>query len=453
VFQRVLIANRGEVAVRIIRACRELGVEAVAVYSSADRDSLHVSLADHAVQIGPPPAALSYLNIPSLVAAATTTGCEAVHPGWGFLAENAEFARACEDNDLVFVGPRPETIEMMGDKVQAKAAMRAAGLPLVPGSDGEATVAEAKALAGDVGFPLLLKASAGGGGKGMRLVTSAEELESSFRTAAAEAEANFGDGGLYVERALVDARHVEIQVLGDGEGGVLTLGERDCSIQRRHQKLIEEAPSPAVSPDLREGMEDASRRACETLRYRGAGTIEFLLTGDGFFFIEMNTRLQVEHPVTEVLTGVDLAREQLRVAAGEGLRMKGRAELRGHALEFRINAEDPSRDFMPSPGLVTRFRPPLGPGVRVDTHVVEGYVIPPFYDSLVAKVIVWAEDRQAALGRATRALSELELEGVATTRDLALDIVLNDDFANGEYTTAFIQKAAPSLAALALDLA
>ena len=382
------------------------------------------------------------------MAAATTTGCEAVHPGWGFLAENAEFARACEDNDLVFVGPRPETIETMGDKVQAKVAMRAAGLPLVPGSDGEATVAEAKALAGDVGFPLLLKASAGGGGKGMRLVTSAEDLESSFRTAAAEAEANFGDGGLYVERALDDARHVEIQVLGDGEGGVLTLGERDCSVQRRHQKLIEEAPSPAVSRGLREEMEDASRRACETLRYRGAGTIEFLLTDAGFYFIEMNTRLQVEHPVTEVLTGVDLAREQLRIAAGEGLRATGRAELRGHALEFRINAEDPSRDFMPSPGLVTRFRPPLGPGVRVDTHVVEGYVIPPFYDSLVAKVIVWAEDRQAALGRASRALSELELEGVATTRDLALDIVLNDDFANGEYTTAFIEKAAPSLAAL-----
>ncbi len=448
-FRRVLIANRGEGAVRILRACRELGIETVAVYSTADRDSLHVSLADQAVQIGPPPAALSYLNIPSLVAAATTTGCEAVHPGWGFLAENAEFARSCEDNDLVFVGPRPETIETMGDKVQAKGAMRAAGLPLVPGSDGEATLAEAKVLAGDVGFPLLLKASAGGGGKGMRLVASHEDLESSFRTAAAEAETNFGDGGLYVERALVDARHVEIQVLGDGDGGVLTLGERDCSIQRRHQKLIEEAPSPAVAPGLREAMEDASRRACETLRYRGAGTLEFLLADESFFFIEMNTRLQVEHPVTEVLTGVDLAREQFRIASGEGLRSTGRAELRGHALEFRINAEDPSRDFMPSPGRVTRFRPPLGPGVRVDTHVVDGYTIPPFYDSLVAKVIVWAEDRQAALGRAKRALSELELEGVATTRDLALDIVQNEDFVSGEYTTTFIQKAAPALAALA----
>jgi len=448
VFRRVLIANRGEVAVRVVRACRELGIETVAVYSSADRDSLHVSLADQAVQIGPPPAALSYLNIPSLVAAATTTRCEAVHPGWGFLAENAEFARSCEDNDLVFVGPRPETIETMGDKVQAKEAMRAAGLPLVPGSNGEATLAEAEGLAGDVGFPLLLKASAGGGGKGMRLVASAEDLESSFRTAAAEAEANFGDGGLYVERALVDARHVEIQVLGDGEGGVLTLGERDCSIQRRHQKLVEEAPSPAVSPALREAMEDAARRACEALRYRGAGTLEFLLADDGFFFIEMNTRLQVEHPVTEVLTGVDLAREQFRVSAGEGLRATGRAELRGHALEFRINAEDPSRDFMPSPGLVTRFRPPLGPGVRVDTHVFEGYVIPAFYDSLVAKVIVWAEDRRAALGRATRALSELELEGVATTRELALDIVQDDGFASGEYTTAFIEEAVLSLTSL-----
>jgi acetyl-CoA carboxylase biotin carboxylase subunit len=448
VFRRVLIANRGEGAVRIVRACRELGVESVAVYSTADRDSLHVSLADQAVQIGPPPAPLSYLNIPSLVAAATTTGCEAVHPGWGFLAENAEFARSCEDNELVFVGPRPETIETMGDKVQAKEAMRAAGLPLVPGSDGEATLTEAKALAGDIGFPLLLKASAGGGGKGMRLVASAENLESAFRTASAEAETNFGEGGLYVERALVDARHVEIQVLGDGEGAVLTLGERDCSIQRRHQKLVEEAPSPAVSPDVREAMEGAARRACETLRYRGAGTIEFLLTESGFFFIEMNTRLQVEHPVTEVLTGVDLAREQLRISAGEGLRATGRAKLRGHALEFRINAEDPARDFMPSPGRVTRFRPPLGPGVRVDTHVVEGYTIPPFYDSLVAKIIVWAEDRQAALGRARRALSEFELEGVATTRDLALDIVQNDDFVSGDYTTAFIQQAASSLSTL-----
>jgi acetyl-CoA carboxylase biotin carboxylase subunit len=446
VFRRVLIANRGEVAVRIVRACHELGIEAVAVYSTADRDSLHVRLADEAVQVGPPPAAQSYLNIPSLVAAATTTGCEAVHPGWGFLAENAEFAAACEDNDLVFVGPRPESIEVMGDKIRAKEAAAAAGLPLVPGSSGVATLEQAQALAADVGYPLLLKAAAGGGGRGMRLVDGAADLEVAFRTAASEAEASFSDGSLYVERAIVGARHVEIQVLGDGEGAVLTLGERDCSIQRRHQKLVEEGPSPAVSAELRREMEDAAGRAAEALRYRGAGTLEFLLDADGgFYFIEMNTRLQVEHPVTELITGIDLAQAQLRVAAGEGLPQIGRAELRGHAIELRINAEDPTRNFMPAPGTVTRFRPPLGPGVRVDTHVVDGYVIPPFYDSLVAKVIVWGEDRPAAVRRARRALTEFELEGVPTTRELAIDILESEPFTIGRYTTAFIAETGPSL--------
>jgi acetyl-CoA carboxylase, biotin carboxylase subunit len=449
VFRRVLIANRGEVAVRIVRACHELGIEAVAVYSTADRDSLHVRLADDAVHVGPPPAAQSYLNIPSLVAAATTTGCEAVHPGWGFLAENAEFAAACEDNDLAFVGPRPESIEIMGDKIRAKEAAAAAGLPLVPGSSGEATLEQARALAEDVGFPLLLKAAAGGGGRGMRLVDGADELEAAFRTATAEAEASFSDGSLYVERALVGARHVEIQVLGDGEGAVLTLGERDCSIQRRHQKLVEEGPSPGVSADLRAEMERAARRAAEALRYRGAGTLEFLLDADGrFYFIEMNTRLQVEHPVTELVTGIDLAQAQLRVAAGEGLAETGSAELRGHAIELRINAEDPARGFLPAPGKVTSFRPPLGPGVRVDTHVVDGYEIPPFYDSLVAKVIVWGDDRPAAVRRARRALTEFELEGVPTTRDLALDILESDPFTSGRYTTAFIAETGPTLRSL-----
>jgi acetyl-CoA carboxylase, biotin carboxylase subunit len=449
VFDRVLIANRGEVAVRIIRACRELDVEAVAVYSTADSDSLHVRLADQAVQIGPPPAAESYLNIPSLVAAGVTTGCQAVHPGWGFLAENAAFAAACEDNNLTFVGPRPESIETMGDKVRAKEAMAAAGLPLVPGSDGPADLTEARRLVTELGLPLLLKAAAGGGGRGMRLVTGEDELEAAFQTAASEAEAAFSDGSLYVEKALVGARHIEIQVLGDGEGGVLTLGERDCSIQRRHQKLVEEGPSPAVSPELRADMEEAARRACEALRYTGAGTLEFLLDDEGsFYFIEMNTRLQVEHPVTEQLTGIDLARAQLAVAAGEGLPMTGRAELRGHAIEFRINAEDPTRDFQPAPGTVTRFRPPLGPGVRVDSHVYDGYAIPPFYDSLIAKVIVWAEDRAAALARARRALSEFELEGVPTTRDLAEEIVGSEEFTTGRYTTRFLEEAAGSLAAL-----
>jgi acetyl-CoA carboxylase biotin carboxylase subunit len=449
VFDRVLIANRGEVAVRVIRACHELGVEAVSVYSTADRDSLHVRLADRAVHIGPAPAAQSYLNIPSLVAAATTTGCDAVHPGWGFLAERAEFAAACEDNDVAFVGPRPESIEIMGDKIRAKRAAADAGLPLVPGSNGAATLDQARALAADVGFPLLLKAAAGGGGRGMRLVGGPDELEGAFQTAAAEAEAAFSDGSLYVERAIVGARHVEIQVLGDGDGAVLTLGERDCSIQRRHQKLVEEGPSPAVGPELRAAMEDAGRRVTEALRYRGAGTIEFLLDADGgFYFIEMNTRLQVEHPVTELITGVDLAQAQLRVAAGEGLPQTGRAELRGHSIELRINAEDPSRDFLPAPGTVTRFRPPLGPGVRVDTHVVEGYEIPPFYDSLVAKVLVWAEDRPAAVRRARRALTEFELEGIPTTRELAIDILESEPFTSGRYTTAFIAEAAPSFRSL-----
>jgi acetyl-CoA carboxylase, biotin carboxylase subunit len=448
-FERVLIANRGEVAVRIIRACRDLGVESVIVYSTADRDSLHVRLADRAVHIGPPPAAQSYLNIPSLVAAATTTGCEAIHPGWGFLAENAAFARACEDNDLAFVGPAPESIELMGDKVSAKQTMRNAGVPVVPGSEGEASVEEAASLAQEVGFPLLLKASAGGGGKGMRLVDDPRDLERAFGMASAEAEAAFGHGGLYVEKALVDARHVEIQVLGDGEGDVLTLGERDCSVQRRHQKLIEEAPSPAMTSERRDEMEAAAARAVQSLRYRGAGTIEFLLTSEGFYFIEMNTRLQVEHPVTELLTGIDLAQGQLRIAAGEGLPAAGRAELRGHALEVRLNAEDPVHDFRPAPGTLTRFRPPLGPGVRVDTHAYEGYTIPPYYDSLVGKVIVWAEDRPAALRRALRALQELELEGVPTTRELAMDILRNDDFASGDYTTRFLEEAELDLPALA----
>ena len=441
-FTRVLIANRGEVAVRIIRACRELGVESVAVYSTADRDALHVRLADRAVHIGPPPPADSYLKIPSLIAAGTTTGCDAVHPGWGFLAENAAFAAACEDNDLVFIGPRPDTIETMGDKVAAKAAMAAAGLPLVPGSNGAMGFSQAKELAEEIGFPVLLKAAAGGGGRGMRLVESPADLEAAFQTAASEAQAAFSDGSLYVEKAVVGARHVEIQVLGDGEGGVLTLGERDCSIQRRHQKLIEEAPSPAVFDSLRAEMEDAARRACETFRYRGAGTLEFLLDAEGrYSFIEMNTRLQVEHPVTELVTGIDVVRAQLGVAAEEGLPAKGAVRLHGHAIEFRINAEDPSRDFAPAPGTIARFQPPLGPGVRVDTHVFDGYTVPPFYDSLLAKIIVWAEDRPAAIARARRALSEFELEGLPTTKALAMDVIETEGFTSGAYTTAFLGEA------------
>jgi acetyl-CoA carboxylase, biotin carboxylase subunit len=446
----VLVANRGEVAVRVVRACHELGLEAVAVYSTADRDSLHVRLADHSVHIGPPPPQQSYLSIPSLVAAGTTTGCDAVHPGWGFLAENAGFARACEDNDLVFVGPAPAAIETMGDKIRAKDAVAKAGVPLVPGSDGAATLEDADALGATIGYPLLLKAAAGGGGRGMRLVGEPGELEGAYRMAAAEAASAFSDGSLYVEKAVVGARHVEIQVLGDGEGGVLTLGERDCSIQRRHQKLVEEAPSPALTPALREEMEAAAARTVETLSYRGAGTIEFLVDAERrFYFIEMNTRLQVEHPVTELLTGIDLAQAQLRIAGGEGLPRTGRAELRGHAIEVRINAEDPTQDFRPAPGTVTRFRPPLGPGVRVDTHVFEGYAIPPFYDSLIAKVIVWADDRPGAIARTRRALAELELEGIPTTRELHLAILGSDGFRSGDYTTGFLAESAAGLGLVA----
>ncbi|MBA3377154.1 MAG: acetyl-CoA carboxylase biotin carboxylase subunit [Actinobacteria bacterium] len=436
-FSRVLVANRGEIAVRVIRALHELGLEAVAVYSTADRNALHVELADRAVCIGPPPAAESYLRIPNVVAAAETTGCEAVHPAYGFLAENPAFVRACEESDLVFVGPSAEVMERMGDKVRAKAEMRAAGMPLVPGTEGVASLADLRTAARLIGFPVLVKAAAGGGGKGMRMVAAEEGLESAFASAGAEAEAAFGDGSLYLEKALIPARHVEIQVLCDAEGGIVTLGERECSIQRRHQKLVEESPSPALDQDAREGMESAVERACAAIGYLNAGTFEFLLGPDGgFHFIEVNCRLQVEHPVSELVTGIDIVREQLRIAAGEQLERTGRAPRRGHALEIRINAEDPTRGFAPAPGTVTRFRPPLGAGVRVDTAVRSGSEIPPYYDSMIAKVIVWDETRPATLARAERALSELEVEGIPTTRELALDVLASPEFRSGNYSTS-----------------
>ena len=440
-FSRVLVANRGEIAVRVIRALHELGVEAVAVYSTADRDALHVRLADHSVCIGPPPAGESYLSIPALVAAAETTGCEAVHPGYGFLAENPAFVRACEDSHVVFVGPPADVMERMGDKVLAKRELGAVGVPLVPGSDGAASVEEARAAATEAGFPVLLKASAGGGGKGMRIVTSEDELESAYSAAALEADAAFGDGSLYVEKVVSPARHVEIQVLCDGGGGVLTLGERECSVQRRHQKLVEESPSPALDAGTREEMESAVERACLAIGYRNAGTFEFLLGPDGsFYFIEVNCRLQVEHPVTEVVTGIDIVREQLRIAAGDRLDLTGRAPRHGHAIEVRINAEDPSRDFAPGPGTVRAFRPPLGPGVRVDTAIVDGCTIPPYYDSLVAKLIVWDDTRPAAVARAVRALTELSVEGIPTTRELALDVLRSPQFASGDYSTSTLAE-------------
>src|SRR6478672_3659033 len=440
-FSRVLVANRGEIAVRVIRALRELGIEAVAVYSTADRDAAHVRLADRAVCIGPPSPTASCLNSPAVVAAANTTGCEAVHPGYGFLSERPAFVEACVDNDLVFIGPDAKVMARMGDKVEAKAAMRAAGVPLVPGTEEATTLDQARELAPGLGFPVLLKAAAGGGGRGMRLVTSADELEDAYATASGEAQAAFGDGSIYLEKAVVPARHVEIQVLADGQGGVLTLGERECSIQRRHQKLIEESPSAALTPERREEMETAAERACRATGYTNAGTLEFLLgPDDGFYFIELNARLQVEHPVSELVTGIDIVHEQLRVAAGEPLRLTGRAPRQGHAIEVRINAEDPASGFAPSPGRIERLRIPGGPGVRMDTHVEAGASIPPNYDSLIAKLCVWDEDRPAAIARALRALGELEVEGVATTRDFAIQVLRTEAFVSGDYNTSFIDE-------------
>jgi acetyl-CoA carboxylase, biotin carboxylase subunit len=440
VFSRVLVANRGEVAVRVIRALHELGVEAVAVYSTADAGALHTRLADRAVCIGPPSAAESYLNMSSVVAAGETTGCDAVHPGWGFLAENPQFVRACEDNDLVFIGPDADVMARMGDKVEAKRELAAAGIPLVPGTDAVGPD-DARAGAAEIGYPVLLKASAGGGGKGMRAVEAPDELDASFERASAEALAAFGDGSIYLEKLIAPARHIEIQVLCDADGGVLTLGERECSIQRRHQKLIEESPSPALDDQTREAMETDVTRACRAIGYLNAGTFEFLLAPDGsYYFIELNARLQVEHPVSELVTGIDIVREQLHIAAGEQLGVTGRAPRRGHAIEVRLNAEDPSRGFSPAPGVIERFRPPLGPGIRLDTHVEEGAVIPPYYDSLLAKLIVWDETRPLAIERGLRGLRELEIRGIATTRDVAAEILDSEEFRSGRYSTSFLEE-------------
>jgi acetyl-CoA carboxylase biotin carboxylase subunit len=450
VISRVLVANRGEIAVRVIRALHELEIEAVAIYSTADRESMHVRLADRAVAVGPAPASQSYLNIPSVIAAAATTGCEAIHPGYGFLAENPAFVAACEDNSLVFVGPTADVMARMGDKVQAKGEMAQAGVPLVPGSSGAVELAEARSLAAELDYPILLKAAAGGGGKGMRIVDGEADLEGDFQTAAAEAEAAFGDPSLYVEKLVRPARHVEIQVLADAHGDVLTLGERECSIQRRHQKLIEESPSPGVTSQTREAMETAVEHAAKTIGYRNAGTFEFLLDPDQrFYFIELNARLQVEHPVSELVTGIDLVREQLRIAAGESLTATGRALRRGHAIEVRINAEDPARDFAPAPGLVKEFRPPLGPGIRFDTFVEAGYTVPPFYDSLLGKLVVWDEDRLAAISRTLRALGELSVTGIPTTRELAIQVLRSEQFASGRYSTSFLEESGPRLAVAA----
>ena len=442
-FKKVLIANRGEIALRVIRACQELGISTVAVYSEADAESLHVRFADEDVCIGPARSSESYLNFPRILAAAEITGAEAIHPGYGFLAENAEFAEICSRTGFVFIGPTAAQIRAMGDKSAARRMMTNAGVPVVPGSETEAAgVEDAKRLADAIGYPVMIKASAGGGGKGMRVAAAPESFDRLYQAASGEAASAFGDPAVYIERCIERPRHVEFQVFGDTRGRIVHLGERDCSVQRRHQKLIEEAPSPAMTPGLREEMGEVAVRAARAIGYVGAGTVEFLLdAGGSYFFIEMNTRIQVEHPVTEVTTGLDLVKEQIRVAAGEPLSFPSEpAVLRGHAFEFRVNAEDPRRGFQPSPGQVTTFHPPGGPGVRLDTHVYAGYHVPPHYDSLLAKLIVSGSNREEALVRAEHALGSFVVEGVSTTIGFFGELIHDPDFRRGAVDTHLVER-------------
>jgi acetyl-CoA carboxylase biotin carboxylase subunit len=439
---KLLIANRGEIALRILRSCRELGIATVAVHSTVDRNALHVQLADEAVCVGDAPSSRSYLNIPNILAAATSRGADAIHPGYGFLAESAAFAEICRDHGLTFVGPSPEAILAMGDKATAKRTMQQVGVPTIPGSEGLLeSVEDAMDQAQRMGFPVMIKATAGGGGRGMRLVPSADQLEGLFKAAQGEAEAAFGNPGLYMEKFIDRPRHVEVQVLADRFGNVVHLGERDCSIQRRHQKLLEEAPSPGLDPLVRERMGAAATAAARSIAYEGAGTVEFLLDrSGGFYFMEMNTRIQVEHPVTEMVTGLDLIAEQLRIAGGEPISVaQEEVRLQGHAIECRINAEDPRQNFRPSPGKITGWLPPGGPGVRVDSHVYTGYDIPPFYDSLIGKLIVWAPTRELALRRLRRALSEWAVTGIPTTIEFHLALLERPEFLNGQVYTKFVE--------------
>ena len=441
-FKKVLIANRGEIALRVIRACRELGIQTVAVYSEADRESLHVRFADDDVCIGPPPGRDSYLKIPRLIAAAEITGADAIHPGYGFLAENAEFAETCAASNIEFIGPTPSQIRVMGDKASARKAMLDVGVPIIPGTPGPVEdVEEALEFAGNIGFPVIIKASAGGGGKGMRVAKDADDFARSFQLARSEALSAFGNSDVYVEKYLDRPRHIEFQVVGDRHGNVVHLGERDCSVQRRHQKLIEEAPSPALNAELRAKMGDAAVRGAKAIDYVGVGTIEMLLNEDrSFYFMEMNTRIQVEHPVTEMLTGIDLVKEQIRVAAGEKLSFKSLPALRGHVIECRVNAEDPARNFQPSPGRIDTFHPPGGPGVRLDTHVYAGYTVPPYYDSLLAKVICQGRDRQEAIRRMHMALESFIIEGVTTTIPFLARVMENPRFQSGDVDTKFLER-------------
>jgi acetyl-CoA carboxylase, biotin carboxylase subunit len=441
-FEKVLIANRGEIALRIIRACRELGIKSVAVCSTADRDSLHVKFADESVCIGPPPSSESYLQAKAIISAAEITGADAIHPGYGFMAENSDFAQICIDHNLIWIGPTPAVIRQMGNKSEAKRTMQAAGCPVIPGSDGPVSnVGEARKLCESIGLPVMIKAVAGGGGRGMRFVQQLANLETAYEMARAEAEAAFNNGDLYIEKAIVEPRHIEIQILGDGKGHSVHLGERDCSTQRRHQKLIEESPSPFVDDDLRQRMGQVAAQAAGAIAYASAGTMEFLVDRDrNFYFMEMNTRIQVEHPVTEMVTGMDVAKEQLRIALGEPLLQQHEVQFKGHAIECRINAEDPTRSFMPSPGTITALNIPGGPGVRVDTHVYQGYAIPPYYDSLIAKLIAFGRDRAEAIARMKRALDEFVVEGVKTTIPFHQHVLELSQFVNSDVHTKWVEE-------------
>ncbi len=440
-FKKILIANRGEIALRIIRTCKELGIDTVAVYSEADKDSLHVLFADEAVCIGPSSSQESYLKIPSILAAAEVTGADAIHPGYGFLAENAEFSEICNDSGIKFIGPDPEMINKMGDKALAKETMKNNGVPVVPGSEGAVKdVKEAIKIANEIGYPVMLKASAGGGGKGMRIVKEESELETNFQMASSEALASFNNGELYIEKFIENPHHVEIQLVGDQFGNVNHYGERDCTIQRRHQKLIEESPSPIISESTRQKMAEAAILGAKSVNYEGAGTVEFLVdSNENFYFMEMNTRIQVEHPVSEMVNNVDLIKEQIRVAAGEELKPLARGQV-GHAFEFRINAEDVENGFRPSPGVIENLHFPGGFGIRIDSHIYNNYVIPPYYDSMIAKLIVWADTRNEAILRAKRALEEFTVTGIKTTIPFHLDVLENEKFLKADYDTSFIDQ-------------
>lgn len=440
-FKKILIANRGEIALRIIRACREMGIESVAVHSTADANSMAVRLADESVCIGPAAGKDSYLNIPAILSAATVTGAEAIHPGYGFLSENAEFARMVEEHGFTFIGPKPEHIETMGDKVTAKQTVKELGLPVVPGSEGALeSVEDGIAFANEAGYPVIIKASSGGGGRGMKLVEREEDFAEQYSTARSEAAVNFGDDTVYVEKYLGRPRHIEIQVFGDEHGNAIHLGERDCSLQRRHQKVLEEAPSPILTEDERQDIGHLSAETVRRMGYRGAGTIEFLYEDGKFYFMEMNTRIQVEHPVTEMITGIDLIQEQIRIAAGEPLSLKkDRIRFRGHAIEFRINAEDPD-SFIPCPGTITQFHCPGGLGVRFDSAIYNGYKIPPYYDSMVGKLIIHGRNRDECIRRAKRAIVETIIDGVKTTLPLHEWIMEQPDFHSGDYTIHWLEK-------------